>query len=129
MELGKALPYNAFIAPTPSSVVSALLTNIVSGNVPPPVPQTPFKSHASVSDKVQHLSREDPLYGSIVQSIQTGQAQRAMISHGGDPFTTYAVTSLARAIADWLKGNKLTDPLHVAEGAVQGHGAPRIIRS
>lgn len=129
MVAGKALPYNAFIAPTPSAVVSALLTNIVSGDVPPPVPKTPFKSDMSVSDKITHLSQEDPLYGSIVQSIQAGQAQRALISHGGDPFTTYAVANLARIIADWLKGTDSGDATHVAKGLVQGHGAPRNIRS
>lgn len=56
------------------------------------------------SQQIEQLSREDPNYGAIVKSIQQGQAARAMIKHGGDPFTTYAVMHLAGIISDYIHG-------------------------
>lgn len=97
----------SFIPPFLSSVFTALFTNIVKGqNLSPPKERRSFYPGQTVAEQIAQVSREDPIYGAIVKGIQTGQAQRSFIYSGGDPYTTYAVMTLAQ----WIRKLITTRP-------------------
>ena len=100
-----ALPSNNFVAPNMQSVATSLLASLVSGPKPRDTPK-PYEPGMTSSQQIEQLSREDPNYGSTVKAIQQGQAAKALVYNGGDPFTTYAVMHLAGVISDYIHGRK-----------------------
>lgn len=56
----------------------------------------PFAPGMTVPEQIAQLSAEDPLYASMIKQIQQGTAHRSLIFNGGDPYTGYAATHVAR---------------------------------
>lgn len=85
------------MAPNPNSFLSAVLTNLA--NPPPPgVKPKPFPVGSTNRQQIDQLSKEDPVYGAIVKSIESGSAAKSLISNGADPYTGFAAAHLAREL-------------------------------
>lgn len=82
--------------PTPTGVASAVIARVLSGEENG-VETADFQPGMTVKQQIEQVSREDPVYGSIVNSMNNGNAARALYA-GRDPYTTYA----ALKFADWI---------------------------
>lgn len=50
--------------------------------------------------KIEQLSKEDPLYGAMVKQIEQGTAHKTLIFNGGDPYTGYASAHIAKQVKE-----------------------------
>lgn len=85
------------IIPTPKNFITAILTNLA--NPPPPgITPKPFSPGSTNREQIDQLSQEDPIYGAIVKSIETGSAAKSLLASGADPYTAFAAAHLAREL-------------------------------
>lgn len=83
------------VVPTVSDFTTAFLVNY-SNPFPPGDTPKPFTPGMTTREKIEQVSREDPIYGSIVKSIESGSAHKSLITSKADPYTGYAAAHLAK---------------------------------
>ena len=84
------------VVPNPTSFATAVFTDLINDTPYAGHEPKPFAPGMTEREKIEQLSREDPLYGSMIKQIETGRAHSQMIFYGADPYTGYAASHLAR---------------------------------